>query len=340
MVSLKDIARACRVSVATVSKALNGQPDIGDRTRELVLRTAEEMGYLANSAARALKTKRSYNIGVLFVDSRNSGLAHEYFANVLDSVKVEAERQGYDVTFITSSIGSRPMTFLQHCRYRTMDGVVAACVDFKDPMVLELAASDIPLVTIDHVIPGCPAVISDNAFGEEALTRHAASFGHTKIAFIHGEEDDVTAERLAGFHRACGALGLDVPPEYILRSVYRDTQRTYDVTEKLLRLPEPPTCILFPDDFACLGGYHAIRDAGLRIPEDISATGYDGAIISRVIEPRLTTWRQDIATLGSLAATTLIHMIERPDEDPAGTKTVPGMLIPGGSVAPVRPDAT
>lgn len=91
MVSMKDIAKACGVSVATVSKALSGQPDIGEQTRELICRTADSLGYMTNSAARALKTNRTYNIGVLFVDERRSGLAHEYFSAVLESLKVEAE---------------------------------------------------------------------------------------------------------------------------------------------------------------------------------------------------------------------------------------------------------
>ena len=94
MVSMKDIAKACSVSVATVSKALSGQPDIGEQTRELICKTADALGYMTNSAARALKTNRTYNIGVLFVDGRRSGLAHEYFSSMLESLKVEAERNG------------------------------------------------------------------------------------------------------------------------------------------------------------------------------------------------------------------------------------------------------
>ena len=98
MVSMKDIARECNVSVATVSKALNGQPDIGPETRERIARKAEEMGYMANSAARALKTNRTYNIGVLFVNSRNGGLAHEFFSMVLDGIRERAEEAGYDLS--------------------------------------------------------------------------------------------------------------------------------------------------------------------------------------------------------------------------------------------------
>ena len=138
MVSMKDIAKACGVSVATVSKALSGQPDIGEQTRELICKTADSLGYMTNSAARALKTNRTYNIGVLFVDGRRSGLAHEYFSSMLESLKVEAERNGYDITFINRNVGAKATTYLQHCQYRGVDGVVIASVDFDDPQVLEL----------------------------------------------------------------------------------------------------------------------------------------------------------------------------------------------------------
>ena len=105
--SLKDLARECGVSVATVSKALNGQPDIADSTRERIRAAAHRMGYLPNAAARALKTNRTYNLGVLFVDERQSGLTHEYFSAVLDSFKVRVEQLGYDITFINRNLGGK-----------------------------------------------------------------------------------------------------------------------------------------------------------------------------------------------------------------------------------------
>ena len=174
MVSMKDIAKACGVSVATVSKALSGQPDIGEQTRELICKTADSLGYMTNSAARALKTNRTYNIGVLFVDERRSGLAHEYFSAVLESLKVEAEANGYDITFINRNVGKKATTYLQHCQYRGVDGLVIACVDFDDPQVLELVNSRLPIVTIDHVFNNRAAVVSDNVRGLEELVRQGA----------------------------------------------------------------------------------------------------------------------------------------------------------------------
>ena len=104
MVSLKDIADKCSVSIATVSKALNDHDDIGPDTKKHIREIAEKLGYFPNSSARALKTKRTNNIGVLFVDPQHGGLRHEYFSAVLDSLRVEAELSGYDITFINSNV--------------------------------------------------------------------------------------------------------------------------------------------------------------------------------------------------------------------------------------------
>ena len=333
MVSMKDIALRCGVSVATVSKALSGQTDIGRETAEKIRQAADEMGYMTNAAARALRTNRTYNIGVLFVDPRNSGLAHEYFSTILDSIRVEAERRGYDITFINRNIGSTPSTYLQHCRYRGVDGVIIASVDFTDPMVLELVESDFPVVTIDHMFNGRISIMSDNVAGMETLVRYAAGRGHKKLAFIHGERTDVTENRLTGFHRACTLLGIEVPPEYVLQSAYHDAQGSYEAARRLLSLPERPDCIFFPDDFSYIGGYNAILEAGLRIPEDISTIGYDGIHLSEVVSPKLTTWRQNTMVIGSEASARLVELIESPRTALIDRFVVNGELQEGESVA-------
>lgn len=330
MVSMKDIAKRCGVSVATVSKALNGQVDVGEETRSRICAAAEEMGYMTNSAARALKTNRTYHLGVLFVDERRSGLAHEYFSSVLESFKVEAESHGYDITFINHNVGGRPTSYLQHCRYRGVDGVVIACVDFNDPRVRELVESGIPLVTIDHVFNNRLAVVSDNVSGVEALVHYVYEKGHRKIAFLHGERTSVTENRMIGFYRACEELGLEIPPEYIRECVYHDPDRCAQVTREILELPDRPTCILFPDDYSYIGGMNALNNAGLRVPEDISAVGYDGIHLARVLQ--LTTYSQDTKALGATAADRLIRLIEHPKTTLPEQISIPGCLVEGASV--------
>lgn len=330
MVSMKDIARACGVSVATVSKALNSQPDIGEETRTRVCEAAQKMGYMTNSAARALKTNRTYHIGVLFVDERQSGLAHEYFSTMLESFKAEAEAHGYDITFINHNVGGKPTSYLQHCRYRGVDGVVIACVDFTDPRVRELAESDLPLVTVDHVFNNRLAVVSDNVQGMETLVRYAYGKGHRKIAFLHGEKTSVTQNRLVGFFRACEELGLEIPEEYVRESAFHNPDRCAQDTLALMNLPERPTCILFPDDYSYVGGMNALRQMGIRVPEDVSVMGYDGIHLARVIG--LTTYWQDNREIGRIAAERLISLIEHPKTTLVDRIMVSGRLLEGTTV--------
>lgn len=332
MVSMKDIALRCGVSVATVSKALNGYTDIGDETKKLVKEAAAELGYFPNSAARALKTNRTYNIGVLFVDGTNSGLTHEYFANVLDNVKVYVEKKGYDITFINHHIGTRAMSYYEHCRYRGVDGVVIACVEFDEPEVVELINSDIPVVTIDHIFNNRTAIISDNIGGIKDLVTYIHSMGHQKIAYIHGADSSVTRDRVTSFYKTMEELGLPIPAEYVKEGIYHDTHSATMLTKELLRLKERPTCIIYPDDFASIGGINEIKEQGLTIPDDISVAGYDGLHFTQVLEPKLTTLKQDTVLLGKAAAEQLINLIERPKTTLITREVIQGKLVPGNSV--------
>ena len=330
MVSMKDIAQRCGVSVATVSKALNGLPDIGEETRRRICQVAAEMGYMTNSAARALKTKRTYNLGILFVDERRSGLSHEYFSSILEGFKQEAEAHGYDITFINSNVGTQPISYLRHCRYRGLDGVLIACVDFHDPRVVELVQSSIPVVTIDHIFPDRQAILSDNVDGLEALVHYAYNKGHRRIAFLHGEDTSVTKGRLTGFYKACRELGLEVPEGYVRPCVYHDPALCEKATYELLALPERPTCIIFPDDYSFIGGYNALLDSGLRIPEDVSALGYDGINLAQLMH--LTTYTQNAMTIGRISARKLISLVEDPDSVTKEPILIHGGLLEGTSV--------
>ncbi len=330
MVAMKDIATACGVSVATVSKALNDQNDIGKETKEHIRSVAEKMGYFPNSAAKALKTNITKNIGVLFVDEARSGLTHDYFAHVLDSFKRKAEMNGFDITFISGH--NNEMSYLAHARYRGFDGVVIACVDFYDPNVEELIRSNIPVVTIDHIFNNRIAVISDNNKGMKDLVTYCYNKGHRKIAYVHGADSSVTQNRLSSFFRTTESLGIEIPEEYIREAQYRDTEGAYKVTHDLLNLSDPPTCILYPDDFATIGGMNAIRERGYRIPEDISVAGYDNIPIASRLNPPLTTIAQDTESIGSIAAAKLIDLITNPRTTLIEQVIVEGKLVPGQSV--------
>ena len=310
MTTIKDISKKCGYSVSTISKALNDSGEIGAETKKKIKETAKAMGYFPNAAARLLKTNRSNNIGVLFIDEMQSGLTHEYFSAVLNSLKVEAEHLGFDITFISQNLGNITMSYYEHAKYRNCDGVVIACVDFYDPAIIELINSDIPTVTIDHIFNESSAILSDNLNGARDLARYIGEQGHRKIAYIHGEDTTVTQKRLAGFYKACKELGIKIPDEYIKQARYHDPKSSAMATRELLDLPDPPTCIMYPDDFSFIGGMNEIEHHGLSIPGDISVAGYDGIYLSQVLRPKLTTYRQDTEALGREAAQQIISQIE------------------------------
>lgn len=334
---MKDVALACNVSVATVSKALNNHNDISEAKREEIKKKAKEMGYFPNISARALKTNRTYSIGVLFVDEARSGLTHDYFVAVLESFKVTAEKKGYDITFLNCNKSrSNRLSYLEHARFRGFDGVVIACIDFSDPEVVELVESDIPVVTIDHLFNNRISIVSDNIKGMRDLLTYIYNQGHRKIAYIHGMESAVTSSRLSSFYKTAEELGLMIPDEYVKEAGYRDTDMTAKRTRELLDLKEPPTCIIFPDDYAAFGGINAIKKRGLRIPQDISVAGYDGIRVARQIEPAITTLAQNTKKLGRYAAEKLIGLIEKPKTTLIEQVIVQGELLEGATVGRIE----
>ncbi|NLL82051.1 MAG: LacI family transcriptional regulator [Tissierellia bacterium] len=336
MVTIKDISKKSGYSTSTVSKALNGSSEIGEETTLLIQKIAHEMGYFPNAAARLLKTNKSNNLGVLFVDEMQSGLAHEYFSSVLNSFKVEAERLGYDITFISHNIGNQNMTYYEHCKYRNCDGVVIACVDFNDPRVIELIQSEIPTVTIDHIFNDSTSILSDNLNGVKDLVNHIYNYGHRKIAFIHGENTSVTQRRLAGFYKACNKLNITVPDYYIKPARYHDPKSSGLATRELLQLKDPPTCIIYPDDFSFIGGMNEIEKHGLSIPDDISVAGYDGIYLSQVLRPQLCTYKQNTEGLGKYAAANLVDAITNKKTYIPKQIWVEGELLVGNSIKKIE----
>ncbi len=336
MVTITDISQRCKVSRATVSKALNGHSDINAETAAHIKKVAREMGYLPNATARALKLGRSHNIGVLFVDKTSSGLSHEYFSQILESAKQEAERSGYDITFISRDIGTLSMDYYEHAKYRNCDGVIIASVDFSDPAVVKLVNSDIPTVTLDYVFDSPSAVLSDNVGGMAALVRYVYAMGNRRIAFIHGEPTSVTQKRLGSFHKTCAELGLTIPEAYIEAATFHDPKESGLATRRLLALKERPTCILYPDDFSFIGGMNELEKQGVSIPGDMSVAGYDGILLSQVLRPRLTTYKQDAEAMGREAARELVEIIERPKEWVPRQIMIPGKLLAGDTVRAIE----
>lgn len=334
MVSIKDIAQACGVSTATVSKALNDREDVNPQTRDRIRETAKQLGYLPNALARALKTNKTYNIGVLMVDKADSGLKHHYFASVLDSFKVTMERNGYDLTFIGTQIGGRTCTYYEHCMYRNVDGVLAACVEFMSPAVQELLKSDLPVVSVDYDNGENYAVVSDNEAGVREAVEYALRRGHSRFAMISGEDSQVTSLRKAAFLETLRAHQCEVDEHLLLKGKYLHSEEAYNQTQVLLHENSCPDCIFYPDDICAAAGMTAIRDAGLVPGRDVSVVGYDGHPVLRMVGPHLTTVQQDTETLGIKAAELILRLLHK-EKIPVSERVsyVSGRLLEGDTVA-------
>ena len=331
-VTIRDVSKYCNLSVSTVSKALNHYPDISEKTRKRILECAREIGYYPNAIARALKTNRTYNIGVILDDEMHDSLMHTYFISILNGFRSEAEKYGYDITLINHHIAEQKMTYLDHCHYRNVDGICLVCVDFHSPEILELVQSDLPLVSIDHHFPGKECIMSDNKMGVTDLVDYIVDMGHRRIAYIYGTPSAVTDIKKAAFFEAIRQRGVDIPAEYILSSHYHSPYHASEDTKRLLSLETPPTVIMMVDDYSALGGIDTIGQLGLKIPDDISITGYDGISMIQKIRPRLTTMKQDGNEIGRQAASRLVSRILSPLSAAKSPGVVPSQLIEGETV--------
>jgi DNA-binding LacI/PurR family transcriptional regulator len=310
MVSIKDISKKCGVSVATVSKALNDCADISEVTKKKVREAAKELGYFPNSQAKALKTSKTKTIGIIYTDKFGNGLSQNYFSSVIDSFKVAVEKEGYDIIFIGANSSVKGgMSYYEHCRYRNVDGVLVACVDFYDRDVNALLRSDLPVVSLDFFSKRDYSVYSDNRQGIRDIVEYVYEMGHRKIGYIYGDTSQVTTVRLDTYIETMKQLGLQVEIDYVRQGRYNDIRLAKKITGEMMSLHDPPTCLLMPDDIALFGAFMAVGEMGLKIPDDLSVVGYDGIQIGQIMEPNITTVYQDTKLLGIKSAELLLRRI-------------------------------
>lgn len=332
MVTLKDIARECKVSFSTVSKALKGSPEISIETTDFIKKKAQEMGYHPNIAARSLRTNRTYDIGVIFEDKTGAGFQHQYFATIISGIQKVAFQKGYEMTFVGGD-STKNYDYYSHALARNYDGLAILSCDFTSSGITGLVKSEIPTVSLDCFYDlDHAAVMSDYTAGINELLEYVISMGHKKIAMIHGEKTWVTDERIQAFNKVCKAHGIDVPTEYFAEGLYHDPVTSSAATEVFLSLPEPPTCIFYPDDYAALGGIRELTSRGLTPGKDISIVGYDGIALTSMMIPPLTTYEQNGETIGRVMAEALINKIENPENFEPKKEMITGRLIKGGTV--------
>ncbi|MDD3334555.1 MAG: LacI family DNA-binding transcriptional regulator [Eubacteriales bacterium] len=332
MVTLREISEKCGCSVATVSKALNGMPDISEATTSHICSVAAEMGYMPNAAARTLKTNRSRMVGMLMFLRQENVWTHDYFSQIAASIQDVMEQNGYDITPINCNRSGLEGNHLNYCRHRGYDGVILMSAGFDEAELTDLEQGEIPLVTIDYDCPNRSSVLSDNTQGTGELTRYAYMMGHRRIACIHGEDTSVSRTRQESYKEALRELGLPVREEYIRSGYYHDPLSAAEATIQLLSLPQKPTCILYQDDYSYLGCINYLKEKGFMLPENVSVAGYDGIRIADIVSPRLTTFRQDNVGIGREAAKMLLSAMEKPRNFVPRHLVLPGQLIRGETI--------
>ena len=281
------------------------------------------------------------NLGILYQEESDKGLTHPFFILIMNAFVEEAKTHGYDVTFVYHPLTESEETLADHCQRGGISGICLVCGDFTHPRIRELMSSDLPCVSVDHIFRGKPAVLSDNETGVRKLVEYAISRGHRRIALLHGHNNSlVTRTRISQFKSTMEYHHLPIPEQYLREGKYHDIGGTRNLIQEMLRLPEPPTCILLPDDMTYFGAQEAARNCKLRIPEDISFAGYDGIPLTQALTPRLTTIRQNAETMGKIAAVRLIDLIEHPETASRKPTIYPVELVRGETVGNLREPAT
>lgn len=273
-------------------------------------------------------------LAILLVENANSGLAHDFFARIIDAFKVQAEDRGYTISFLnTNPAYLKDHSYLDQMLQNEYDGLFIANISYGVDSIGELIERNMKIVTIDYFMPGVHGILSDNEHGIEEMMEYIIGQGHKKIAFITGDKESyVNKCRFEKYKEMMEKNDCIMLPEYICESTYRDMRMAGRRTEELLALPVPPTCIMYSDDYAAIGGINVFRNRGLEIPKDISFCGYDGVNLVSFFDPMITTVIQDTRTMGIKAADKLIEMIETDTVGDGKCTIVPTKLQQGNTV--------
>lgn len=326
----------------TVSRVVNSNGYVRVETRERVLRAVRETNYRSNGLARGLKRQRTETIGLVIGD-----IANPFAAELSRGVREVLEGRGYTLFICVSEHSAKEdvRAFDSLVDHRA-DGIIVATRSCKsgDDRLKELIASGTPVALIgrDFHHPNADLVGADNLKGGYEATKHLIDLGHKRIAFIGVSlTQSLGLRRFQGYKEALHEHGLPVEERLIVGSGGSDQMPGYSTEEmgfngmgKLLRLRKPPTAVFARNDFTAIGALNGIKQAGLRIPEDIAVAGYDDIPLAAHLTPALTTMRQPTREQGRLAATLLLRRIEKDRERPREETTFDCELIIRQSTVP------
>lgn len=307
-VKLKDIAEYLGISVSTISRVVNNKNRVDDETRRRVTEALEKFQYHPNAIARSLKSQNSKAIGLIVPDISNL-----FFSMVIKGLEAVARQNGYYVILCNSDENkTREEEYTNFLLEKQISGLVIAIEGGEANFFNLYKKSGIPIVFIDNlprINDNFDYVIIDNMKASYELTNHLINNGHKKIGIITGTLDEsVSSERLKGWEKALGENGIPVKKKWIGVGDFKQ-ESGYKIMQGFLKQAEIPTAILAANNFLAYGAIHAIREAGLRVPENISLVCFDAIDFAGLIKPQITSVIQPAEEIGRIAGEIIMRKI-------------------------------
>jgi DNA-binding LacI/PurR family transcriptional regulator len=303
--TLEEVAARAGVGRGTVSRVINGSPRVSDATRAAVEAAVAELGYVPNTAARALAANRTDAIALVVPEPETRFFAEPYFSDMLKGVAAELSDTEMQLLLIFAGNDRERQRLAQYLAAHRVDGVLLVSVHADDPLPDLLAQLEIPAVISGprSAAETLPSVDSDNYGGARQAVEHLLSRGRTRIAHITGRLDVYGAQRrIDGYRDALREAGLEANENLIEAGDFTEEGGTRAMAALLARVPDVDA-VFAASDVTAAGARQALREAGRRIPDDVALVGYDDSAIARHMDPPLTSVRQPIAEMGR-------HMID------------------------------
>ncbi len=303
--TIYDIANIAGVSVSTVSKVINGYSDVGNATRAKVNAIIKQYNFSGARSARSLSTGRSGLIGIIYEESV-MGLEHYVFLGILNKFKSSVEQHGYSIMFLN---GKSDCDYCRLCEEWRLEGVLAMGTS-PDQENIEKVSRRLPFVSADAFYKDSYTIITDNKSAIEETVGYLNELGHTRIAFLAGTLESTSSfDRFKGYKKGLENCRIRYSRILVETCDDFDFNAGYAAMDRLLSRTVP-TAVVACSDFIALGAISRIKEAGLRVPEDISVVGFDDTEASRYSTPTLTSIRQDRLNTGEFAAELLMRQID------------------------------
>ncbi|MEP6732424.1 MAG: LacI family DNA-binding transcriptional regulator [bacterium] len=309
-VTIRDVARLAKVSVATVSRVLNSSAPVRDDTRARVLDVARDLRFSPNGAARTLSRRQATALGVILPD-----LYGEFFSELLRGIDMEAQRAGHALLVSSSHHDAHGVSVAVRAMRGRVDGLVVMAPEVSTASLATALPDGLPAVILNAApTPNAAASVSvDNMGGTRDVVRYLATLGHREVAFIAGPARNADAgARLRGYRAAMRSAGLTVRSEHIVHGDFTEEGGWRAARELVSHAGPRPTALFAANDAMAVGALLALREAGVDVPGEISVVGFDDIPIARYVTPGLTTVRVAIDVLGARAAALLFQTLADP----------------------------